>query len=401
MDSTQAALLGLVVGGSIGAIVVLLVVLALRVRARLLVDASTEVPDGAQAVLRGLDDAAVVVDPSLVVVAASPAAEPYGMSVGRTLPGDQLRTLVHAAQEAEHPEVQLMRVQRGEGPLAESRLATARAITIAPRLTLLVIRDITERERVEQMRRDFVANTSHELKTPVGAIALLAEAISAAADDPEQVRRFSHRLQAEAGRLGSLVARVLSLSRLQSAVDPSEDRDVAVDKVVDQAIAAHAVVAEAAGVELARGGDRGVVVRGDQQVLTEAVGNLLANAIAHSPAGAVVGVGVRIVHGVVSIAVTDRGPGIPEAEQARIFERFYRSDAARSRRTGGTGLGLSIVKHAAQRHGGDVQLWSRPDHGSTFTMRLPARSESPTAPRRKKKSKKKAARSGHDRGESS
>ncbi|HYP73824.1 MAG TPA: ATP-binding protein, partial [Microbacterium sp.] len=220
--------------------------------------------------------------------------------------------------------------------------------------------------------RDFVSNTSHELKTPVGAVMLLAEAIDSAADDPDQVRHFASRLTAEVTRLSQLTTRIMNLSRLQAADDLTELRDVSVDEVVAAAIESQAFAAEAAGITIVRGGARGAYVRGDVQVLTEAIGNLVANAIAYSPSGAQVGIGVRADAETVEIAVTDRGIGIPEAEQQRVFERFYRADQARSRRTGGTGLGLSIVKHAVQRHGGEVELWSRPGRGSTFTVRLNA-----------------------------
>jgi len=220
------------------------------------------------------------------------------------------------------------------------------------------------------MRRDFVANTSHELKTPVGAVSLLAEAIESAADDPPQVRIFATRLQAEANRLALLTSRIMNLSRLQAA-DELPQQDVSIDEVVASALDAHAIQADSAGVEVMRGGARGLYVHGDAQVLSEAVGNLIANAIAYSPRGSSVGVGIKAVDRVVEIAVTDRGIGIAEGEQDRVFERFYRSDPARARRTGGSGLGLSIVKHAVQRHGGEVRLWSRPGRGSTFTIRLP------------------------------
>ena len=221
------------------------------------------------------------------------------------------------------------------------------------------------------MRTDFVANTSHELKTPVGAVSLLAEAIESAADDPAQVRAFATRIQAEAARLGQLTGRIMSLSRLQSADGLGEFDAVPIDEVVAASVEAHAVQAASAGVELTRGGDRGAWVRGDAQILIEAVGNLIANAIVYSPRGARVGVGVRAEDGVVEISVADQGIGIDESDRERVFERFYRADEARSRRTGGTGLGLSIVKHATQRHGGEVRLWSRPGRGSTFTIRLP------------------------------
>jgi two-component system sensor histidine kinase SenX3 len=264
-----------------------------------------------------------------------------------------------------------------------------RASRISPRLTLFVLRDITERERVEEMRRDFVANTSHELKTPVGAVSLLAEAIESASDDPPQVRIFATRLQAEANRLALLTSRIMNLSRLQAS-DELPQRDVSVDEVVASALDAHAIQADSAGVEVVRGGARGLYVHGDAQILSEAVGNLIANAIAYSSRGSSVGIGVKAVDRVVEIAVTDRGIGIAEGEQDRVFERFYRADPARARRTGGSGLGLSIVKHAVQRHGGEVRLWSRPGRGSTFTIRLPQIDApdiqpEPKRPRRKKR----------------
>jgi two-component system sensor histidine kinase SenX3 len=252
---------------------------------------------------------------------------------------------------------------------------------------LLVVDDVTEQERLEQMRYDFVANTSHELKTPVGAVSLLAEAIESAADDPPQVRAFAVRLQAEAARLSRLTSRIMDLSRLQAADELPEPRDVSIDEVVAASVESNAVQADSVGVELLRGGDRGAIVRGDPTMLIEAVSNLIANAVAYSPKGGRVGVGVRVEDKVVEIAVTDQGIGIVEADQQRIFERFYRADGARSRRTGGTGLGLAIVKHAVQRHGGEVRVWSQPGRGSTFTIRLPRASspEETEKPRRRRK----------------
>ncbi|ALJ19633.1 sensor histidine kinase [Microbacterium sp. No. 7] len=375
MESTQAALIALGVGVIIGALVVALVVMAMRARELHEKTSSTELPSATHAVLHGMDDLAVVVDTSLLVVAASPPAEIFGMRENEVLTGDDLRSLVREARRTPHPETKTLTLRRG----MEERLVAVRATVITPRLTLVVLRDITERERVEQMRRDFVANTSHELKTPVGAVTLLAEAIESAADDPERVRDFAGRLIVEASRLSQLTARIMSLSRVQSADDFASLSDVAIDEVVALAIESQAMAATSAGIEIVRGGVRGAYVRGDAQVLTEAIGNLVANAIAYSPSGASVGIGVTERDGVVEIAVSDRGIGIPEAEQQRVFERFYRADQARSRRTGGTGLGLSIVKHAVQRHGGEIELWSRPGKGSTFTVRIPAIEPPPEA----------------------
>lgn len=372
MDTTQLALLALLLGAIIGGSVSMVIILAMRARDRAEAETSSVIPDGVREVLHGMDDAAVVVDASSTILAASAAAIPFHLEEGSVLPSDELRGLARRVRTAESPAAATatLRLRRGAPP-AEPRLVVVRATRISPRLTLLVLRDITERERVEQMRRDFVANTSHELKTPVGAVSLLAEAIESAADDPDQVRNFAGRLSAEAARLAQLTSRIMNLSRLQAADEFTDEREVAVDEIVASAVEAHSVQAASAGVEIVRGGARGLFVRGDAQVLGEAVGNLIANAIAYSPRGSNVGVGVKAVDEVIEIAVTDRGVGIAEGDQERVFERFYRADQARSRRTGGTGLGLAIVKHAVQRHGGEVRLWSRPGKGSTFTIRLP------------------------------
>jgi two-component system sensor histidine kinase SenX3 len=370
MDTTRLALLALLAGVVIGGSIAVVIMVSLRARDKVRAQTSLDIPDGVREVLHGMDDAAVVIDNSYTIHAASAAAIPFGLAESVALPSEELRAVARTVRTSGTAATATMRLQRGSPP-AEPRLVVVRATRISPRLSLLVIRDITERERVEQMRRDFVANTSHELKTPVGAVSLLAEAIESAADDPDQVRNFASRLSAEASRLALLTARIMNLSRLQSADELTEERVVAVDEVVASALDAHAIQAKSAGVEVVRGGTRGLYVRGDAQVLSEAVGNLIANAIAYSTVGSSVGVGVKLDDGVIEIAVTDRGIGIAEGDQDRIFERFYRADQARSRRTGGSGLGLSIVKHAVQRHGGEVVLWSRPGRGSTFTIRLP------------------------------
>lgn len=379
MDTTQLALLALLAGVIIGGSVSVVIVIALRARDRARAETSLAIPEGVREVLHGMDDAAVVVDASFTVLAASAPAAPFHLIEGRSVPSDELRAAARAARTGDAASTATMRLRRGAPP-AEPRLVVVRATRISPRLTLLVLRDITERERVEQMRRDFVANTSHELKTPVGAVSLLAEAIESAADDPPQVRAFALRLTAEASRLALLTSRIMNLSRLQASDELTEERDVSIDEVVAASLDAHAIQADSAGVEVVRGGRRGLYVRGDAQILSEAVGNLISNAIAYSPRGSSVGVGVKLVDGIVEIAVTDRGIGIAEGEQDRVFERFYRADPARARRTGGSGLGLSIVKHAVQRHGGEVKLWSRPGRGSTFTIRLPQSDPPPEQP---------------------
>jgi two-component system sensor histidine kinase SenX3 len=390
MTLPQVALIALAAGVLIGVGLSLLLVWAFRARARVEQETSTVVPEGITDVLDSMDDAACVVDTSGLVLAASHAATRFGIDVGSTLDNPELRLLVRSVRATGGTKTESLRITRG-GVSLDPRLVSARASVLGARMALLIIRDVTEQERLDQMRRDFVANTSHELKTPVGAVSLLAEAIESAADDPPQVRIFAARISAEAGRLAQLTGRIMSLSRLQAEDGLTEVNAVSIDEVVAASIEAHVVQADSAGVDLARGGDRGAWVRGDAQILIEAVGNLVANAIVYSPRGSRVGVGVKAEDGVVEIAVADQGIGISESDRERIFERFYRADDARSRRTGGTGLGLSIVKHATQRHGGEVRLWSRPGRGSTFTIRLPL-IDAPEPVDGGKKSKKKRAR---------
>ncbi|MFL6140819.1 MAG: sensor histidine kinase [Labedaea sp.] len=236
--------------------------------------------------------------------------------------------------------------------------------------------DESDAVRLEATRRDFVANVSHELKTPVGAMALLAEALLGAAEDPEAVRRFTGKILHESTRLGTLVTELIALSRLQGAERLPELNAVEVDGVVREALGRSRLAIESTGIgittDITTDADSGLLLSGDRTLLVTALTNLLENAVAYSPPGSPVSVSRRLVDGFVEIAVTDRGIGIAEEEQQRVFERFYRVDRARSRATGGTGLGLAIVKHVAANHGGQVTLWSRLGTGSTFTLRIPA-----------------------------
>ncbi|MFS8098068.1 sensor histidine kinase [Lentzea alba] len=243
--------------------------------------------------------------------------------------------------------------------------------------TVVDATDESEAVRLEKTRRDFVANVSHELKTPVGALALLAEAVLDASDDQEEVRRFSAKIMQEATRLGTLVTELIALSRLQGAEKLPELSDTEIDVVINEALSRSKLAAESVNISITTDEPSGFVVPGDRSLLVTALTNLLDNAVAYSPPGSPVSVSRRLVDGHVEIAVTDRGIGIAEDQQTRVFERFYRVDKARSRATGGTGLGLAIVKHVAANHGGEVKLWSLPGTGSTFTLRLPAAATEP------------------------
>jgi len=216
-----------------------------------------------------------------------------------------------------------------------------------------------------------VANVSHELKTPVGAVSLLSEAIEDAAGDEESVRHFAASLQRESMRLSALVQDIIELSRLQGTDVVSKGTAVALNRTVGEAVDRNRLAAETRHIEVKVGGRIQTPVFGDPDMLVTAVRNLIDNAVRYSPEHTRVGVGLRERDGMAQITVTDQGPGIPESEQDRVFERFYRVDSARSRQTGGTGLGLSIVKHVMAQHGGEVSVWSQPGRGSTFTLVLP------------------------------
>ncbi len=217
-----------------------------------------------------------------------------------------------------------------------------------------------------------MANISHELKTPIGAVSLLAEALSFSADDPEQVRKFAESLEKEANRLAELTSDIIELSRLQSIGAAEKGEPVDIDEAVLAAVDANRVYAESADIELVVRAKSKAWVMGDRSSLVTAVHNLIRNAVSYSTGPSRVGVGVVERDGRVEISVTDQGVGIPSNELGRVFERFYRGDPARSRQTGGTGLGLSIVKHVVHNHRGEVRVWSHPGRGSTFTIRLTA-----------------------------
>jgi two-component system sensor histidine kinase SenX3 len=329
-----------------------------------------DLDEGVVRTLAVLRSAAVVLDDDDTVVRASPPAFALGVvrdgmvvhAAVRDLIADVRRSGVIRDEELELP----------RGPLSPGTIMLqVRVAQVGPGLLVVLAEDRTQARRLEAIRRDFVVNVSHELKTPVGALSLLAETVQDAADDPETVRRFAGRMISEAQRLSALVQEILELSRLQVAGALKDIALVDVDAVVAESVDRARTGAAAKGMSFHVGGESGAQVFGDAAMLVQAVRNLLDNAVRYSPPSTTVGVGVRSHDGIVEIAVVDQGIGISAEEQDRVFERFYRVDPARSRETGGTGLGLSIVKHVAADHGGDVQVWSQPGRGSTFTLRLP------------------------------
>ncbi|WP_432497060.1 sensor histidine kinase [Kineococcus gypseus] len=336
-------------------------------------------PDGVSDVLMALRSSAVVLDAADEVVKASAASYASGVVAGRELADPQLREMVRACRrDGRQREVE---VDLAAGLGRPAAVVLARVSPLGPRHVLLLLEDRTESRRVEAVRRDFVANVSHELKTPVGALSLLSEAVEDAADDPEAVRHFARRMRRESKRLTTLVQEIIDLSRLQAEENAVRPALLEVDALVAEAVDRSSSVAHQRESGIVVAGERGVRVKGDRELLVTALRNLVHNALAYSPERSRVVVEVRRVRpglgeepaapAAVDIAVSDRGVGISPADLDRIFERFYRVDPARSRLTGGTGLGLSIVKHIAGRHGGEVRVWSVEGEGSTFTLRLP------------------------------
>ncbi|MFT4010894.1 MAG: ATP-binding protein [Nocardioidaceae bacterium] len=342
-------------------------------------DDSRAIPPGVATVLSVLRSSAVVVNENDEVVQASAPAYALGLVRDDRLTIDELATAVRQVRrDGQIRETELSIARKpGQGPGTAPLTVTARVAPLSSRLTLALVEDRTRERRVEAIRRDFVANVSHELKTPVGALNLLAEAVREAADDAEAVTRFAGRMQTESQRLSNLVQQIIELSRLQGDDPLDEPTEVDVDKLVERAIDHAAIEARTKQIELVGNGEHGLTVLGNADQIALALSNLVSNAVNYSPEKSTVVVGAKAAglpagH-MVDLSVSDQGIGIPAAEIDRIFERFYRVDPARHRSTGGTGLGLSIVKHVAASHGGEVRVWSVEGQGSTFTLTLPRR----------------------------
>ncbi len=340
----------------------------------------------AQAGVAALRVGILVLDSAGQVVLANPAAHRLGLirsDRGGPAAHSVLRTIsARITQPGQRRDVDLEFNRRDlPGQLADAGPGDGpdwfgvrvRLVGLAEGYVVMEAEDVTEAHRVARVRRDFVANVSHELKTPVGALQLLGEALVDALDDPVAARRFAERIAHESTRLGRLITELLELSRLQGGEPLPEPEPVAVDRIVAEVVDRTRTSAQAKNISVATTGPRGLVVYGNETQLATALANLVENALAYSSEGTTVTIAVRRRAGSVLLSVTDQGIGIEPSDLDRIFERFYRADKARSRATGGTGLGLAIVKHIATNHGGRVEVTSTVGTGSTFTLRLPAR----------------------------
>lgn len=328
------------------------------------------VSDDLGRMLGALPGASLVVGADGWVVRASPRAESMGLVHRDRVAVPEIRDLVSRAAHEGGTIERDMRVRRP--PLGRDLLdLRVLAVPLSAGSVVVLADDLAEERRVDAVRRDFIANVSHELKTPVGALSLLAEAVVSAADDPVEVRRFASRMQAEAVRLGGLVNDIIDLTRLQGDDPLSHAAEVDVHGIVLQAVDEVRTLAVSREIEIVVSSDPGPRILADRDQMVMALRNLLANALAYSAPHTRVAVAVGGDHRMVTIDVKDQGIGIPAHDLDRIFERFYRVDPARSRGTGGTGLGLAIVKHVCQNHGGDCRVWSEVGVGSTFTLAFP------------------------------
>ncbi len=334
-------------------------------------DAPELLPEILITTLLALQSDSLILLPGEVPLFQSAGVSNFGVVRENRVVSEELLALVRVVRRTS----QLHRgaIELPRGPIGEGKRELT--VTVSPLnvsgMILVLISDESEYQKVDAIRRDFVANISHELKTPIGALSLLSEAVLGAKNDPEAVVKFASKMQKESRRLTDLVQEIINLSRLQGNDPLISAYAVDVEDIIREAVNQCQTSAEGRNIEIVLGEISNTTILGDRDQLIMAFQNLIENAINYSPENTKVSVSASIIEGLVEISVADQGIGISESELERIFERFYRIDPARSRETGGTGLGLSIVKHVALNHGGDIKVWSKLNVGSTFALRLP------------------------------
>ena len=333
-----------------------------------------ELPNLLISVLNQLDGASLVVAPGEVAIFTNSEADQLGILRDGRIQSEELLASIRVVRRTNIKQTGTIEISLG--PIGEGKREIT--VTIIPltenELVLVLLRDESEAQRVHDVRRDFVANISHELKTPIGALSLLSEAVLGAKDDSEAVSRFASRMQIEAKRLTDLVQEIIQLSRVQDSDPLKEAQLLSASDIIKEALDQCRTTADSRQITLTFQDSEDGIILGDRDQLTMAIHNLIENAVNYSPLETKVSISTSIENSIITISVADQGIGIPEAEIERIFERFYRVDPARSRETGGTGLGLSIVKHIITKHGGEISVWSSENVGSTFSVRLPIQS---------------------------
>jgi two-component system sensor histidine kinase SenX3 len=326
-------------------------------------------PDLIAEVLELMGSVGIVLDGSNRVVGTNSWAESFGLVARGLLVHAETVDLVKRARSGS--EIESFEGVLRVGLAQEKVSVAAKAKLVEGDYVVLVLEDRTSDIRLDKTRRDFIENISHELKTPIGAIALLSEAIQEAGDDQAAVAKFAASLNKESSRLTFLVQDIIKLSRLQSEEVLASAEIVNLNDVTAEAIDRNEQLAASRKIRLVSEQAPKLEVFGNKEMLITAVKNLVENAISYSDQGTSVGIGCGAKESIAEITVTDSGAGISPENQQRIFERFYRADPSRSRDTGGTGLGLSIVKHVAKIHRGEIKLFSQVGVGSTFTLRIP------------------------------
>lgn len=326
-------------------------------------------------VLQNLNEDSLIFDAQDFPIHISDQVQSYGLLFNQKLINQELSALIRVVRRTGVS--QRGKIEQAISPIGgQTRELTVNVFPITGTedesdLIVILISDESEAQRVHEVRRDFVANISHELKTPIGALSLLSEAVLGAKEDPESVTKFATRMQIEAKRLTDLVQEIIQLSRVQDSDPLNNPQILTASSIIKEALDQARTTAGARRITLTFEGLIDGQILGDREQLIMAIHNLIENAVNYSPENTRVSLTTSTQNGVINIAVADQGIGIPEREHERIFERFYRVDPARSRETGGTGLGLSIVKHVINKHGGEINIWSVENVGSTFTIRLP------------------------------
>jgi len=323
--------------------------------------------------IQSLPDIVIWVDGDNKIIYASEVALSLNIAREDKIQIDALETIILMARKIDEPLIRKVKAKRPLG-IAKLNLDTW-VMRLERGEVLLWAQNNSIVGRVETVRRDFVANISHELKTPVGALSLLAEAIEEAGKDSESVQKFAKRIGPETKRLTNVIQDIIDLSQVQSDDPLATANPVEVSRIITDSVDAIQLLADLHSVEIVQVSEPDVKIVGDEYQLVMAIRNLLTNAITFSPVNSRITVGAKLKGRVVEITVSDQGMGISLENQSRIFERFYRVDPARSRSTGGTGLGLAIVKHVCENHGGEVSVWSVQGQGSTFTMKFPQMKE--------------------------
>ncbi|SDQ19461.1 sensor histidine kinase [Leucobacter chromiiresistens] len=389
MDPTLLVLAATALGIVVGAGTTLAIVGARAAGVRRSKEMRPELPEVATAILDEVDTFAVVLDSSLAPVYVNPVARQERHLSDEELLDTEFLSRVRRVMTSGVPDT------HDPDPSNPADTVRIHIVRLQQRFVVILAEDMGEEQRVNAMRRDFIANVSHELKTPIAAIGLLAEAVQEAADDPVLVRDFAKSLVKESRRLGELSRDIIQLSEAQSTLRPEDRESVSLIDLVRAEVETHRAFAEQHHVDLVVTADdareRDAVILGRPTSLSSAVANLLSNAIRHSPEGGRVGVGMAREKNRFVVTVTDQGEGIPPEHLPRIFERFYRVDGARTRVDGGTGLGLSIARHTMRAHGGDVDVWSQQGVGSSFTLTFPLHPENDSSKSAKRVKKAKRA----------